>query len=1063
MNRPTPLAARLFFAGAMFLAGYSGAIPFISGPTRAHAEGDERGYLDGLQYRNIGPFRGGRATAIAGSAAAPYTFYMGATGGVWKTTNAGDTWEPVSDADFTTAPVGAIDVAPSDPNVVVVGMGESPFRGVASSQGDGVYRTTDGGESWTHLGLAETRQISSVRIHPENPDVIWVAAQGDSWGPSAARGVYKTSDGGATWKKTLAGANDTTGAIDLKYDPLNPRIVYAALWDHERKPWEVRSGGEGSGVWKSVDGGETWEELTEGLPDTMGKIGVAPSPAKSGRVWAVIEAGDGEGGVYRSDDGGETWTQLNATRKVQARSWYYMHIFADPKDAETVYVMNAPFMKSVDGGKTFVEVDMPHTDQHDLWLNPDDPSIMANANDGGATISLDGGATWSTQHNQPTAQFYRVITDNQIPYRLYAGQQDNSTVAIRSRAPDGRIGRDDYHSIGGGESAHVAFDPDDPRYIYAGSYLGYLTEYDAETNATRFIAAYPETKFGVAPKERKYRWNWNAPVLVSAHDPSVIFHAGNHVMVSRDRGQSWAEYSPDLTRNEEATQGPGGRPITNEVSENYNTILSLAESPHEKGVLWAGSDDGRVHITRDDGETWTDVTPSGISDGMINTIEASPHDPGAAYIAYTRYKRSDRKPYIYQTKDYGASWSRVDSGLPEEAFVRSVREDPEKEGLLFAGTERGVFFSREEGRSWRSLQLNMPIVPVTDLRIHGRDLVVATQGRAFWILDDLSPLRQLEPAVEAASAHLFAPETAYRFEGGAGGNGGRGPNPPSGAIVYYALAEAPELEETAVRLEILDAEGKVVRALETDAETGAEGGGRGVLFKLPAEAGINRVAWDMRGEPVTKIPGVWAAGGGDAQIVPGHRIGPGDYLVRLHVGEKLAGAAPLKIKWDPRLDFDADAVAQQQETAARLYAMIDELHRSINALRSAKAQAETRKAVVEEHGGGALAEAAEAVAEAVEEWEGSVISTEREFFQDVLNWPDRLASDLQTLYGTVDGATFGLTQGMKDRFADLEPDWRAAMARRDAVVKGPVAEFNAAFEEAEAEGLALPPMTGEDE
>ncbi|MGF1463572.1 MAG: WD40/YVTN/BNR-like repeat-containing protein, partial [Maricaulaceae bacterium] len=565
------------------------------------AKEDPREFYDGLEYRNIGPYRGGRATAAAGVASDPLTYYMGATGGLFKTTNAGVSWFPVSDEDFGTGPVGSIDVAPSDPNVVVVGMGESPFRGVASSQGDGVYISTDAGESWTHAGLKDTRQISSVKIHPTNPDVIWVAAQGDSWSANPNRGVYKTTDGGRTWRRVLAGENDHTGAVDLEYDANNPRILYAAMWDHDREPWEIRSGGPGSGLWKSTDGGETWAELTEDLPKLKGKMGVAPSPAKPGRVWAVIEAseGDGEGGgLYRSEDYGESWTKVNSSREIQARSWYYMHIFADPKDAETVYVMNAPFMKSVDGGKTFVVVDMPHTAQHDLWLNPDDPSIMANANDGGATISLDGGATWSTQHNQPTAQFYRVITDNQIPYRLYAGQQDNSTVAIRSRAPDGRIGRDDYHSIGGGESAHVAFDPDDPRYIYAGSYLGYLTEYDAETNATRFIAAYPETKFGVAPKERKYRSNWNAPVLGSAHDPSVIFHAGNHVMDSRDRGQSWAEYSPDLTRNEEATQGPGGRPITNEVSENYNTFLSLAESPHEKGVLWAGSDDGRVHITR---------------------------------------------------------------------------------------------------------------------------------------------------------------------------------------------------------------------------------------------------------------------------------------------------------------------------------------------------------------------------------------------------------------------------------------------------------------------------------
>ncbi|MEL6506938.1 MAG: hypothetical protein AAFR29_04840, partial [Pseudomonadota bacterium] len=658
-------------------------------PTPAMA--DERGFLDGLVYRNIGPWRGGRANAIAGSAQAPFTFYLGTTGGVLKTTNAGTSWSAVSDKDFNTAPIGALAVAPSNPNIVVAGTGESAFRGVASSQGDGIYKSVDGGNTWQHLGLKETRQIGEIVIHPANPDVIWVAAQGDSWAPNAARGVYKTDDGGKTWRKTLVGENENSGAVDLRIDPGNPLILYAAMWDHEREPWQMRSGGPGSGIWKSTDGGESWARLTDDLPETMGKIGIAPSGAQPGLVYAVIEAGDKKGGVYKSTDYGESWTQVNKTRKVQARSWYYMHIFADPKDADTVYVMNADFHKSTDGGKSFVSVPDRHTDHHDVWINPENPSIIANANDGGGNISLDGAASWSQQHNQPTAQFYRVITDNQVPYRLYAGQQDNSTVSIPVRGADGAIGRDDYYAVGGGESAHVALDPDNPRYIYAGSYLGYISEFDMETRTSRYIAAYPELEFGVSPSERKYRWNWNAPIVVSAHDPKTIFHGGNHVMVSRDRGQSWTEYSPDLTRDEEDKQGPGGLPITNEVSENYNTILYLADSPHEAGILWAGTDDGRLQVTRDDGESWTDVTPSGVSDGMFNAIEVSPHTPGTAYVAFTRYKMGDQKPYIYQTKDYGQSWSQLDGRLPEDAFVRVVREDVQKPGLLFAGTEKGVF------------------------------------------------------------------------------------------------------------------------------------------------------------------------------------------------------------------------------------------------------------------------------------------------------------------------------------------------------------------------------------
>lgn len=1039
-----------FALGLVLASGLGGATAQDNGSS------EERGFLDGLEYRNIGPWRGGRATAAAGSAAQPFTFYIGTTGGVWKTTNAGASWNPVSDDDFKTAAVGALDVAPSNANIVVAGMGESPYRGVASSQGDGVYKSVNGGDSWIHLGLEGTRQISSIRIHPTNPDVIWVAAQGDSWGPSSERGVYKTTNGGETWVKTLAGANGTTGAIDLKYDLNNPLIVYAAMWDHQRKPWQVRSGGEGSGLYKSEDGGDTWTRLENGLPETMGKMGIAPSPAKSGRVWAVIEAPEGKGGVYRSDDAGESWTQVNKGRRVQARSWYYMHIFADTTDADTVYVLNAPFLKSIDGGKSFTQVFGSHGDHHDLWVNPQNSNFMVNANDGGGTVSIDGGASWTGQHNQPTAQFYRVITDNQTPYRLYAGQQDNSTVSIPSRAPDGRIGRDDYHSIGGGESAHVAFDPDNPRYIYAGSYLGFLSEYDSETKTTRYVTAYPELRFGVSPSERKYRWNWNAPVHVSHHDSNVIFHAGNHVFVSRDRGTSWEEYSPDLTRDEEATQGPGGTPITNEVSENYNTILYLTESEAERGVMYVGTDDGRLQITRDDGASWQDITPRRISDGMFNAIEISPHDPATAYVAYTRYKYSDLAPYIYKTTNYGRSWTRIDTGLPEEAFVRVVREDPEREGLLYAGTERGLFYSLTGGQQWQPLQLNLPVVPVTDLRVQDRDLVVATQGRSFWILDDVSPLRQFEAGMANKAAHLFAPETGYLWERG-GGNGGQSANPPSGAVIYYSLSEEHDLKETELKLEVLSADGTLLRTLKSDAKAGVKGG-RG---KLAAEAGINRVSWDMRREAITDIPGVWTSGGGDGEI-DGYLMGPGTYTLKLSLGDEVVGEAPLWIEWDPRLSFDASETSDQQAMVSSLHAMVDELHGSINALRAVKAQAETRKGLIEKQGGSeALMEAADAVIEAVDEWEASVISTEREFFQDVLNWPDRLASDLQVLYGAVDDARQGLTKGMRDRFADLEPQYADAVARRDAVISGPVAAFNTLFAEEAEPGLALPPFVEE--
>lgn len=555
----------------------------------AAAPAPEKETLDGLEWRMIGPWRGGRATAIAGHPDDPHFYVQGAIGGVFVTRNSGESWEPVSDKDFTTSSVGAIAIAPSDINVIVVGMGESPVRGVASSHGDGVYRSTDGGRSWSHLdGLRDSRHIGGLVIHPGDPDTFWVAVQGAAYAPTSERGVYKTTDGGKSFRRTLF-VDDNSGAVDLALDPSNPRILYAAMWDWQRTPWAIRSGGPGSGIWKSTDGGETWERLTKDLPDLMGKIGIAPSGGAPGRVYAAVEAKE-KGGVYRSDDYGKSWSLVNTTRAVQARSWYYMHIYADPNDADTVYVHNSAFLKSVDGGKTFTTMARSiHGDHHGLWINPEESRIMAGANDGGAAVSHDGGASWSTQHNQPTAQFYRVNTDNDLFYRVYGGQQDNSTVAIRSAGPDGSIGREDYQAVGGCESAHVAFDPDTPRLIYAGCYLGQIDEFDVATQTERDIRVYPELAFGVPAKERKYRFNWNAPILVSQHDSSVIYHAGNILFRSRDRGHSWEEASPDLTRNNPETMGEGGFPITNEVSENYHTILYVAESAADAGTLWAGT------------------------------------------------------------------------------------------------------------------------------------------------------------------------------------------------------------------------------------------------------------------------------------------------------------------------------------------------------------------------------------------------------------------------------------------------------------------------------------------
>ncbi len=1013
--------------------------------------------LEGLEWRMIGPWRGGRATAVAGHPDRPLFFVMGATGGVWITRDGGENWTVASDKDFSTASVGAIEIAPSDPNVIVVGMGESPVRGVASSHGDGVYRSTDGGRSWTHLdGFRDSRHISTVRIHPTNPDIFWVAVQGAAYAATEERGVYKTTDGGKSFRRVLY-VDENTGAIDLAYDAGNPRILYAAMWDWQRTPWAIRSGGPGSGIWRSKDGGETWERLAKDLPELMGKIGVAPSPAAPGRVYAVIEARE-KGGVYRSDDYGESWTRVNETRQVQARSWYYMHIFADPKDPDTVYVQNSALLKSIDGGKTFDQIAQSiHGDHHDLWINPRDPRIMAGANDGGVAITYDGGKGWTTQHNQPTGQFYRVNTDNAFFYRVYGGQQDNSTVAIRAIAPDGSIGREDYEPVGGCESAHVAFDPDHPRLVYSGCYLGQIEEYDRATFSARDIRVYPELAFGVPAKERRYRFNWNAPILVSQHDPKVIYHAGNVLFRSTDRGQSWTAISPDLTRNETDKQGPGGFPITNEVSENYNTIFYVAESPHDAKTLWVGTDDGLVQLTRDGGATWTNVTPKAAGEGLVNAIEVSPHDPATAYVAFSRYKYNDHTPLVFRTADYGAHWKNIGKALPEGHWVRVVREDPTRRGLLYAGTELGIHVSWNDGRDWQSLAAGeFPVVPVTDLQVHDDDLVAATQGRAFWVLDDIAPVRQMSDDIPGAEAHLFAPAAAVMVRsGGRGGGRHTSPNPPRGAVLYYTLKSAPDLKKTPLEIAILDADGKIVRSLRTSDKKGAEGGGRGVDYALPAKAGLNRAVWDFARDPLPQKLGGFAIASRGGGRIAGATVAPGTYRVRLTLGETTL-EAPLEVRFDPRIAYDPADMAEQQTLVGDAMAMLDEFQGSVLALRQVREQAKLRKELAEKAKKEELAKAADAVIKAVDDWEKGNISTERAFFQDVLNWPDRLFSELQMIYGDLDGAQPKVTQGMKDRLADVRGRFADAMAARDAIVAGAIADFNRLFAESGEPGLAVP-------
>ncbi|MDZ7359508.1 MAG: glycosyl hydrolase [candidate division KSB1 bacterium] len=1008
-----------------------------------------------LQWRNIGPFRGGRVCAVAGVPSQPLTYYFGATGGgVWKTEDAGLTWKNISDGFFKTGSVGAIAVADADPNVIYVGMGEAAIRGVATSHGDGVYKSTDAGKTWKHLGLENTRQISTIRIHPKNPDLVYVAAQGSIWNPNPERGIYRSKDGGKTWELVLP-VNTGTGASDLSMDVNNPRILYAAFWEHQRKPWKIISGGPGSGIYKTTDGGDTWQKLTEGLPEMMGKIAVAVSPKNSERVWALIEAE--KGGLYRSDNGGKNWQLINSKRVLRARAWYYIEVFADPQDEETVYVLNAPMLKSVDGGRNFRTVPTPHGDNHDLWINPANNQNLINGNDGGANISFNGGKTWSTQANQPTAQFYRVITDNRFPYYVYGGQQDNSTVAIPSRTTDGGIGREHWYAVGGCESAHVAFNPDQPDLIYAGCYQGIITEYDAATKKERNVMAEPYLGLGSDAREHRYRFNWNAPILVSPHDPNVVYHAGNILLKSSDRGQTWQEISPDLTRNEKDKQGKGGEPITNEAAgaEVYNTIFYIVESKHQAGTIWAGTDDGLVHLTRDGGKTWMNVTPKGVGEAQINAIEVSPHHPATAYLAVTRYKFGDFTPLIFKTADYGKTWTRLVNGIGPEAFVRVVREDPKRRGLLYAGTETGLYISFNDGKQWQPFQLNLPIVPITDLTIRNDDLIASTQGRAFWILDDLTPLHQINDEIAKSEMHLFKPRPAYRMEGGSADIPGVGKNPPNGAMIFYYFAKAPDTSKIEVKLDILDANDQVIRSYSSKRKEQAsgeqEGPGSAAPQPLPVKAGMNRFVWDLRGENVTRVPELFVYGS-----LQGYKIAPGTYKARLTVGDK-SMTQSFEVVQDPRIPVAPAAFQEQQSMLAAIRGHINEIHETVQRLRDVRKQIKDLTVRTKDQPNAqAIADSGKALTERMTKFEEQLVQPKQETFQDVINFPNKLNAQFLYLMSEIDSSDPPLTNGLKTRFATLNAEWEQLEPMRNRLLEQEVPRFNALFQQNAIPAVIVP-------
>jgi photosystem II stability/assembly factor-like uncharacterized protein len=938
-----------------------------------------------VQWRSIGPFRGGRSCAVTGVPGKPNLYYFGAAGGgVWRTQDGGRYWENISDGFFGGS-IGAIAVAESDPNVIYVGGGEVTVRGNVSS-GYGMYKTVDAGKTWKHVGLPDSRHIARIRIHPKDHNIAYVAAMGNLYKANDERGIYKTVDGGKTWKRILF-ENNEVGAVDLCMDPNNPRILYASTWRIKRTPYDLSSGGEGSKIYKSTDSGETWTDITynKGLPEGLrGISGITVSPVNSERVWAIIESD--KGGVFRSDDAGVTWTKVNDERKLRQRAWYYTRIYADPTDEDAVYVMNVRYHKSIDGGKTFKSLSTPHGDHHDLWIDPDNSDRIIVADDGGAQVTYDNGETWSTYYNQPTAQFYRVTTDDHFPFRIYVAQQDNSTLRINSRSGGGAIGEDDWEATAGCECGHIAVDPENNDIVYGGCYDGLLERVDHKTGFQRTVSVWPDNPMGHGAEGARYRFQWNFPIFFSPHDPNKLYTASNHLHVSTDEGQSWDIISPDLTRNDSTKLGPSGGPITkdNTSVEYYCTIFAAVESPRVKDLLWVGSDDGLVHISKNGGKNWEEVTPKGMPEWiMVNSIEADPHNDGGAYLACTMYKSGDFRPYIYRTKDYGKTWTKIVKGIDNEHFTRVVRADPVEPGILYAGTEAGAYISFNDGDSWQSLQLNLPMVPITDMTVKQNTLVAATQGRSIWLIDDLTVIHQLDQA-KGKDVYLYEPPVSYRTPGfQAKKVKGAGLNHPGGVTLHYYLKDLPD--STEVKLSFLEADGSLIKAYSTKAKEKDE--------KLEPKAGGNTFTWNMSYEDAKRFEGMilwWASLSGPKAI-------PGTYKVQLQVGDQVL-EQPFTITKDPRTATTDSDFKKQFDFIKSIGDKLTESHTAIINIRDIRKQMNTYTGRLPEGDNyNDIRDAASAIDSTLTVVEKALYQTKNRSSQDPLNFPIRLTNKLASL------------------------------------------------------------------
>jgi photosystem II stability/assembly factor-like uncharacterized protein len=999
---------------------------------------DEK-YYESIEWRNVGPFRGGRSCAVTGVPGKPNLFYFGATGGgIWKTQDGGRSWENISDGYFGGS-IGSISVSESDHNVIYVGGGEKTVRGNVSF-GYGIWKSEDAGKTWESKGLEKSRHIPRIKIHPKNPDIVYAAVLGNLFAPNPERGIYKSNDGGNTWKKVLY-VSDMAGAVDLIIDPNNPRILFASTWKISRSPFNLSSGGEGSALWKSTDSGETWENISEneGLPKGVwGISGVTVSPVNSERVWAIIE--NEKGGVYRSDDGGKKWKKLNSNRNLRQRAWYYTRIYADTKDEDVVYVVNVSYHKSKDGGKTFSSYRAPHGDHHDLWIAPENSDRMIIGDDGGAQVTYDGGDTWSTYHNQPTSQFYRVTTDNHFPYRIYAAQQDNSTIRIAHRTTGRSITEDDWESTAGGESAHIAIDPQNNDIVYGGSYDGFLTRYNHATGEIQAINVWPDNPMGHGAEGMKYRFQWNFPIVFSKHDPNKLYTFSNHVHLSSDQGRSWELKSPDLTRNDSTKLGSSGGPITkdNTSVEYYCTIFAVDESPLKEGLMWVGSDDGLIHLTRDGGTDWENVTPKNMPEWMmINCIEASPFDEGTCYIVGTKYKAGDFKPYLYKTTDYGKTWKNITKGIEAEHFTRALRADPKRKGLLYAGTETGMYISFDDGENWNSFQMNLPIVPITDLAIKNDNLIASTQGRGLWMIDDLTVLHQMDASIEEKEIHLFKPMPSYRIGGGQSQNNtSSGTNHPSGVMCHYYIDKVNKKDTIA--LVIKDGLGNEIKRFSTkDKEN-----------KLTVEEGANRFVWNMLYTNAKKFEGMifwWGS-------LAGPRALPGSYTVELHKNGTIISEGFEIIK-DPRSSATDQDLKAQFDFINDVNNKVTEAHEAIETIRDIKSQLSNYKKYIDQD---------EEIINSINEIDSLVSGVEKELYQtknksgqDPLNFPIRLTNKLAHLNSLARMGDFPPTNQAIEVKGELVSLIDEQLQKLKGIIENQVVAFNGLIRQKEVDAIII--------